>query len=313
MTTNANSLIPLGAGLMVGLTARPFLTRRQEMIIQLEALRSYSEGRLMANLRGRRTVQGAGANPPPGGALPRRTGAHHSMTALRLEEVGRVTAKGAAPGKGVFATDYVPVLGGRTSRVLPYETMYPQPKPPQRPPTRLCPAHQMSACSACKLRKRGTRNCCAAGHHNPAYVRRLRVNRCLQHDMGACAGCRKNKRGTRYCCAMGHHGGTRRRPGPKKGQQAPVAPVRKNCDWGRSSSMGRSSSPPPKRPRRSTSGLVLGSAGREGPGGRPPVHGGQASVSVHTNSISNVGGARPEVVGSPRRAEVEAGGLGTGE
>ena len=79
--------------------------------------------------------------------------------------------------------------------------------------------------------------------------------------------------------------------------------------------MGGSSSPPPKRPRRSTSGLVLGSAGREGPGGRPPVRGGQASLSesVHTNNISNVGGAWSEVVGSPRRAEVEAGGLGTGE
>ena len=77
--------------------------------------------------------------------------------------------------------------------------------------------------------------------------------------------------------------------------------------------MGGSSSPPPKRPRRSTSGLVLGSAGRVGPGGRPPVHGGQASVSVHTNNISNVGGAWSEVVGSPRRAEVEARGLGTRE
>ena len=77
--------------------------------------------------------------------------------------------------------------------------------------------------------------------------------------------------------------------------------------------MGGSSSPPPKRPRQSTSGLVLGSAGRVGPGGRPPVHGGQASVSVHTNNISNVGGARSEVVGGPRRAEVAAGGVGTGE
>ena len=33
MTTKANSLIPLGAGLMVGLTARPYVTRRQEMIV----------------------------------------------------------------------------------------------------------------------------------------------------------------------------------------------------------------------------------------------------------------------------------------
>ena len=148
-------------------------------------------------------------------------------------------AKGAAPGKGIFATDYVPVLGGRTSRVLPYETMCPQPKAPQRPPTRLCPNHQMSACPACTLRKRGTRNCCAAGHHNPAYVKKMHVNRCLpepQHGKVTCAGCRKNKKGTRYCCAMGHHGGNRRKPGPKKGLPAPVAPVRVDYERDRSSS-----------------------------------------------------------------------------
>ena len=73
MTTKANSLIPLGAGLMVGLTARPYFTRRQEMTVQLAALGDYSEGRLMANLRGRRAVRRAGADPLPGGAPPQGT------------------------------------------------------------------------------------------------------------------------------------------------------------------------------------------------------------------------------------------------
>ena len=33
MTSSANSLVPMGAGLMVGLTAHPYFTRRGEMLI----------------------------------------------------------------------------------------------------------------------------------------------------------------------------------------------------------------------------------------------------------------------------------------
>ena len=66
MTTKANSLIPLGAGLMVGISARPYcpyFTRRQEMIVQLAALRDYSEGRLMAKMRTCRAESKTGAEP----------------------------------------------------------------------------------------------------------------------------------------------------------------------------------------------------------------------------------------------------------
>ena len=147
MTSRANSLVPMGAGLMVGLTARPYFTRRGEMLIQLLALRDYSERRLVSRLHRRKAawVSSDARGPPPlAGDRP------PVALAPRLLDVGQITAKGSAPGKDVFATDYVPPLRGKRSTVLPYETMHPQPKPvPQRPPTKQCPAHNMGACPTC--------------------------------------------------------------------------------------------------------------------------------------------------------------------
>ena len=135
--------------------------------------------------------------------------------APQLLGVGQITAKVSAPGKDVFATDYVPPLRGKRSTVLPYETMHPQPKPvPQRPPTKQCPAHNMGACPTCLACKRGVRNCCALGHHRPGYTkRRASLQRCLKHDMPPYPTCQRNTQGMLFCCAAGHHEG-RRKPGP---------------------------------------------------------------------------------------------------
>ena len=45
MTTKARLLVPLGAGTLPGLTARPYFTRRQAMREQLQALATYCEER----------------------------------------------------------------------------------------------------------------------------------------------------------------------------------------------------------------------------------------------------------------------------
>ena len=57
MTSRANSLVPMGAGLMVGLTARLYFARWGEMLIQLLALRGYSERRLVSRLHRRKAAR----------------------------------------------------------------------------------------------------------------------------------------------------------------------------------------------------------------------------------------------------------------
>ena len=53
MISRANSLVPMGAGLMVGLTSRPYFTRRGGVPIQLLGLRDYSESHLVSRLHRR--------------------------------------------------------------------------------------------------------------------------------------------------------------------------------------------------------------------------------------------------------------------
>ena len=104
------------------------------MLIQLLALRDYSESRLVSRLHRRKAARIASDArwpvPPAGGRPP-------VALAPQLLDVGQITAKGSALGKDVFATDYVPPLRSKRSTVLLYETMHPRLKPvPQRPPTK---------------------------------------------------------------------------------------------------------------------------------------------------------------------------------
>ena len=90
---------------MVRLTARPYFTRRGGMLIQLLALRDYSESCLVSCIHRRKAAQMAsdtrGPVPPAGGQPP-------ATLAPRLLDMGHITAKGSALGKGVFATDGCP-------------------------------------------------------------------------------------------------------------------------------------------------------------------------------------------------------------
>ena len=73
-------------------------------MFQLVALRDYSDSRLVSCLHRGKAAQvssDAQGPPPPAGGRP--------LVALtpRLLDIGQITAKGSAPGKDVFATDYV--------------------------------------------------------------------------------------------------------------------------------------------------------------------------------------------------------------
>ena len=50
MTLKARSLVPLGAGPLAGLTARPYFTRRHDMQQQLQALATYCEERWVTKI-----------------------------------------------------------------------------------------------------------------------------------------------------------------------------------------------------------------------------------------------------------------------
>ena len=231
MTLKARSLVPLGAGPLAGLTARPYFTRRQDMRVQLQALATYCEERWV-NKIGQGLSFGVGPESPerqePAGvrrdsrlnAEDRRQAAHR-LSEPMITNAGGITSKGGGSGKrGLFASDYVPLQGGRSAVGLPFAVLRPVGREvPQQPAVQRCPEHDRPACTTCAERRRGVRNCCRLGHHKEGHVHRPRpVGLCPRHSAGKCDRCKVNKRSVQYCCDMGHHG-DKRKPGPRAGSK----------------------------------------------------------------------------------------------
>ena len=105
MVARCRSLVPMGAGLMAGLRCRPYFTRRDEMIRQLDGLRGYCERRMVARQPRRRPSQHTGTVGRPlrgRAACP----AHRSQTAGSKSSQGScISRKGGSNGPSTFAVD----------------------------------------------------------------------------------------------------------------------------------------------------------------------------------------------------------------
>ena len=106
MTLKARSLVPLGADPLAGLTARPYFTRRNAMMCQLQALASCCDERWAAKIGqglGFRIRIGTQEQPAPSGRrLDRLNADIRRQTAHRLTEsvaFAIITSKGGGGGK----------------------------------------------------------------------------------------------------------------------------------------------------------------------------------------------------------------------
>ena len=86
-----------------------------------------------------------------------------------------ITSKEGGSGKrGLCASDYVPVQGGRPAVRLPFAVLRPMRRGvPQQVAVLRCPEHDRPACVCCRERRRGVRDCCRVGHHKEEYRHQL--------------------------------------------------------------------------------------------------------------------------------------------
>ena len=122
MTIKARSLVPLGAGPLAGLTARPYFTRRHDMQRQLQALAAYCEERWVTKIGQGPSFQVHTEAQERQEAIGRwqesrlnaddRRRAAHRLTEPVASMASNITSKGGASGKrGLFALEYVPEEG----------------------------------------------------------------------------------------------------------------------------------------------------------------------------------------------------------
>ena len=124
MINRARLLVPLGAGVMAGLTTRPYFASRAEMSVQLKGLKAYCEERHAKRMAVapkrlirtyRPTTTTALAALAPGAQLMDRQAPGGQPKERALDARG-----GSSKRTITFAADYVPLTGGRTSTALPY-------------------------------------------------------------------------------------------------------------------------------------------------------------------------------------------------
>ena len=253
ITTRCRSLVPLGAGTVVGVKGRPFFTRPLAVWHHLRRLQQYTSDRWACRQQSRaakhrskrRKCQKATATGPDSGAQQKQK----------------------CPGKGgakrtanTYAGDFyaAPVVPDGVRRGPQYQVLAPpddpegpMPRgglplftPPQRCPRArrpeegprlpkiwICPVHQHRQCASCATVGRGVRHCCSRGH--PGHPRPTALG---QQPLTARAR-------TRRARTPGTGGGTpapkRRREGLPSGAQERL-PKRGRTD----------SSPPPAGKRR---------------------------------------------------------------
>ena len=218
MTNHCKTLIPMGAGLVMGLEGRPLFTRPLEVSRHLQRLRTYGEERWARRQRSkqaqkkarrdrrrapsrnatqRRRRTGGGARQKEGPSALRCTTARTSMRNPQYRMAG-----GTPPFQVV---DTGPENGSQephTIRFTPQHARTLQRRPEthkRRRKTWVCEAHGHPPCRACALAHRGVRYCCARGHQGhprvpamcppaagraPTPLRRLGARRASQRTPG---------------------------------------------------------------------------------------------------------------------------------
>ena len=218
MTNHCKTLIPMGAGLVMGLEGRPLFTRLLEVSRHLQRLRTYGEERWAQRQRSKQAQKKArrdraqGAKPQRNPATPtdrRRCPAKGGAKRSALHYGADFYAKPTGPdGKRhppFQVVDTGPENGSQephTIRFTPQHARTQQRRPEthkRRRKTWVCEAHGHPPCRACALAHRGVRYCCARGHQGhlrvlamcppaagraPTPLRRLGARRASQRTPG---------------------------------------------------------------------------------------------------------------------------------
>ena len=218
MTNHCKTLIPMGAGLVMGLEGRPFFTRPLEVSRHLQRLRAYGEERWAQRQRSKQTQKKArrdraqGAKPQRNPATPAdrrrcpaKGGARRSAPHYGTDFYAKPTVPDGTRHPPFQVVDTGPENGSQephTIRFTPQHARTRQHRPEthkRRRKTWVCEAHGHPPCRACALAHRGVRYCCARGHQGhprvpamcppaagraPTPLRRLGARRASQRTPG---------------------------------------------------------------------------------------------------------------------------------
>ena len=183
MTNHCKTLIPMGAGLVMGPEGRPLFTRPLEVLRHLQRLRTYGEERWVQRQRSKQARKKArrdraqGAKPQRNPATPadrRRCPAKGGAKRSALHYATYFYAKPTEPDGRRHPPFQVVDTGPENGRQEPHTRHF----APQHACTRqcrpetskrrqkswVCEAHGHPPCRACALAHRGVRYCCARGH-----------------------------------------------------------------------------------------------------------------------------------------------------
>ena len=218
MINHCKTLIPMGAGLVMGLEGRPLFTSPLEVSRHLHRLRTYGEERWaqkqqarQAQKKARRNkAQGAKPQRNPAAATDRRRcpakgGAKHSAMHYGTDFYAKPTAPDGRRHLPFQVVDTGPADASQEPhpiRFTPQHARTRQHRPEthkRRCKTRVCEAHGHPSCRACAIAHKGVRYCCARGHQGhlrvpamcppaagraPTPLRRLGVRRASQRTPG---------------------------------------------------------------------------------------------------------------------------------
>ena len=218
MINPRKTLIPMGAGLVMGLEGRPLFTRPLEVSRHLRRLRMYGEERWAQKQRARQAQKKARRNKAHGAKVQRNPAA--------ATDRRQCPAKGGAKRSAMHygADFYAKPIAPDGRRHLPFQVVdtgladasqepHTRHFTPQHARTRqrrpethkrrcktwVCEAHGHPPCRACAIAHRGVRYCCARGHQGhprvpamcpraagraPTPLRRLGVRRASQRTPG---------------------------------------------------------------------------------------------------------------------------------
>ena len=272
MTNHCKTLIPMGAGLVMGLEGRPLFTRPLEVSRHLQRLRTYGEERWAQRQRSKQAQKKArrdraqGAKPQRNPAAPaerRRYPAKAGAKRSALHYGTDFYAKPTVPdgrGRPPFqVVDTGPENGSQEPHPIhftPQHARTRQHRPEthkRRRKTWVCEAHRHPPCRACALAHRGVRYCCARGHQGhprvpamcppaagraPTPLRRLGTRRASQRAPGRGGGATPSPQEARDA-HTGEGGGGAHTRGARRPEPVPPPARGGEATEGRDTSPGR--------------------------------------------------------------------------
>ena len=226
LTNNCKSLIPMGAGAVMGLEGRPLLTKPLDVAKHLQRLRKYGEERWAQRQRlrqakhraehGKKQARSAEQPRAPAGDrpwCPVKGGAKagHFAADFYTRPVGRPKesfevgdgAQVEVQGLTRLAMAFTPLrIAARTRKPETHK---------RRTKTRICEPHGHPPCRACATTHRGVRYCCSRGHQGHPRVP-TECPMATSHTPARVLGCRRISQWT----PMGRGGAERHPPAPKR-------------------------------------------------------------------------------------------------